>query len=85
MIQCRRFPVRTRKRFSYMKSQAKANTERPNRPQHNLGKITKTFQQDGRWIEKKTKTAILICACGTRYIKTRPRQASCLRCMFRPA
>ena len=58
--------------------------QRPNRPQHNLGKITKTFQQDGRWIEKKTKTAILICVCGTRYIKTRARQVTCLRCMFSP-
>jgi hypothetical protein len=55
------------------------------KPQHNLGKITKTFQKDGRWIERTTKTVILICVCGNRYIKTRPRQVECLRCMFRPS
>jgi hypothetical protein len=41
----------------------------------------KTFQQDGHWIEKPNKTAILICVCGNRYLKTRPRQDKCLRCI----
>lgn len=41
----------------------------------------KTFNQDGHWIEKPNKTQIFICACGNRYLKTRPRQEQCLRCI----
>lgn len=41
----------------------------------------KTFQQDGHWIEKPNKTQIFICLCGNRYLKTRPKQESCLRCI----
>jgi hypothetical protein len=41
----------------------------------------KTFQQDGHWIEKPNKTAILICVCGNRYLKTRAKQEKCLRCV----
>jgi hypothetical protein len=69
-----------------MKNDAKSKSHttaaaQVNRPQHNLGKITKTFQQDGRWIEKTKKTEILLCVCGNRYIKTRPKQMVCLRCL----
>jgi hypothetical protein len=43
----------------------------------------KTFQQDGHWIVKPGKTAIIVCtACSNRYIKTRPGQTLCLRCHF---
>jgi len=42
----------------------------------------KQYQQDGHWIVKPGKTAVLLCACGNRYIKTRPHQAVCLRCLF---
>jgi hypothetical protein len=42
----------------------------------------KTFQQDGHWIIKPRKTPINICECGTRYLKTRPQQRTCIRCMF---
>lgn len=42
---------------------------------------TKTFQQDGHWVEKPHATPILLCACGNRYLKTRPRQERCLRCI----
>src|SRR3954462_8587241 len=42
---------------------------------------TKTFQQDGHWIEKTDKTPILVCECGNRYLKTRPGQKLCLRCL----
>lgn len=42
---------------------------------------SKTFQQAGKWIEKPNKTAILLCTCGNRYLKTRPNQEKCLRCM----
>lgn len=41
----------------------------------------KTFQQDGHWIEKPSKTQIFICVCGNRYLKTRPKQEKCLRCI----
>ncbi len=41
---------------------------------------SKTFQQDGHWIEKPHITAILICVCGNRYLKTRALQELCLRC-----
>jgi hypothetical protein len=42
---------------------------------------TKTFQQDGHWIVKIKKTPILACACGNKYLKTRPGQTKCLRCL----
>ena len=42
---------------------------------------SKTFQENGHWIEKKNKTAILVCECGNKYIKTRAAQARCLRCL----
>ena len=42
----------------------------------------KQYQQDGHWIVKPRKTEVLACACGNRYLKTRPGQAVCLRCMF---
>jgi hypothetical protein len=42
---------------------------------------TKTFQQDGHWIVKIKKTPILVCECGNRYLKTRPQQLKCLRCL----
>jgi hypothetical protein len=51
------------------------------RPNSQLQGPHKTFQQDGHWIEKPNKTAILICICGNRYLKTRPRQEKCLRCV----
>ena len=43
-------------------------------------KIAKTFQRDGRWIEKPYTTAVLLCACGNKYIKTREPQSACLKC-----
>lgn len=42
----------------------------------------KQYQQDGHWIVKPGKTTVLVCTCGNRYIKTRPTQSVCLRCMF---
>ena len=41
----------------------------------------KTYQKDGHWVEKPNKTQILTCTCGNKYIKTRDRQAKCLRCI----
>mgnify|MGYP003888468301 CR=1 FL=1 len=52
-----------------MKNDAKTNHKHePHKPQHNLGKITKTFQKDGRWIEKITKTEILKAVAAPRDI-----------------
>lgn len=42
---------------------------------------TKTFQQDGHWVVKIKKTPIYSCACGNKYLKTRPHQTRCLRCL----
>jgi len=42
---------------------------------------TRTFQKDGKWIEKPSVTEVVICACGEKYIKTRRGQAECLKCM----
>ncbi len=41
----------------------------------------KQFQKDGRWIVKPGKTEVLVCSCGNRYLKTRPGQTMCLRCV----
>lgn len=43
--------------------------------------MAKTYNQDGKWIDKTTKTEILVCECGNKYIKTREAQATCLRCI----
>lgn len=43
----------------------------------------KTFQKDGRWIERLEKTEILRCSCGNKYLKTRAGQAQCLACLGR--
>ncbi|HEY6018520.1 MAG TPA: hypothetical protein VIY48_01035 [Candidatus Paceibacterota bacterium] len=54
-------------------------------PEHKkIAAPTKTFQQDGHWVVKPRKTPILICDCGNRYLKTRPGQSVCLRCLFKP-
>jgi hypothetical protein len=43
----------------------------------------KTFQSHGKWIEKATRTEILVCSsCGSKYIKTRPDQVSCIKCIY---
>ena len=42
----------------------------------------KQFQQDGHWIVKPGKTQVLVCTCGNRYIKTRPGQTVCIKCLF---
>jgi hypothetical protein len=42
---------------------------------------TRTFQKDGKWVEKTHKTVVVVCACGNKYIKTRDKQTKCLRCI----
>ena len=63
------------------KSQPKAQLADPARKYVQTKGPTKTFQQDGHWIEKTEKTPIVICECGNRYLKTRPGQKVCLRCL----
>lgn len=63
------------------KSQNKAQNIEPARKYVQTKGPTKTFQQDGHWIEKTDKTPIVICECGNRYLKTRPGQKVCLRCL----
>ncbi len=43
----------------------------------------KTFQHLGKWVEKRTVSEILVCACGNKYIKTRKEQTLCIKCMGR--
>lgn len=43
---------------------------------------TRTFQKDGKWVEKITLTEVLLCVCGNKYIKTRNLQIACLRCSY---
>jgi hypothetical protein len=39
----------------------------------------------GKFIERPRRTETLVCHCGNRYIKTRPRQSECIPCMVRNA
>lgn len=45
---------------------------------------TKTFQRNGKWVEKPPHAAIPVCECGNKYIKTRPNQTHCIRCIYDP-
>jgi len=40
------------------------------------------FTQRGKWVEKPRRCEILICICGGKYLKTRPGQINCLKCVF---
>lgn len=37
----------------------------------------------GKWVEKVTKSAVLVCVCGNKYLKTRPNQTTCVPCLVR--
>jgi hypothetical protein len=41
----------------------------------------KHFQKDGKWIVKPSATVVLVCACGNKYISTRPNQTTCIKCI----
>lgn len=47
-----------------------------------MAPATKTFRKDNKWIEKKAATKVVVCRCGMKYIKTRPRQATCIPCLY---
>jgi len=44
---------------------------------------SKTFQQNGRWIEKPNTTKVDVCACKNKYIKTRKNQEQCIKCIYK--
>ncbi len=37
----------------------------------------------GKWVEKVTKSTVLLCVCGNKYLKTRPQQTTCVPCLVR--
>lgn len=44
----------------------------------------RTFQVNGKWVEKPLRTEILVCSnCGLKYIKSRDIQTTCVRCIAR--
>jgi len=45
--------------------------------------VSKTFQKNGKWIERPTLSAVVVCVCGNKYLKTRKNQIECLTCMSR--
>lgn len=50
---------------------------------NNMQPSKRTFQNTmGKWVEKTTRTEILVCYCNKKYIKTRTGQKSCLPCMY---
>lgn len=54
------------------------------RPNNIMTPSRKTFQNTlGKWVEKKTRTEVLLCSCGAKYIKTRKEQTVCIRCIYR--
>ena len=44
---------------------------------------SKTYQKNGKWIEKPDLTKVAICACKNRYIKTRENQTMCIKCIYK--
>lgn len=73
--------LKTAKTTKTLKKEVVKPAVQPMRANAQLQGPHKTFQQDGHWIEKPNKTQILICVCGNRYLKTRPKQEKCLRCI----
>lgn len=43
--------------------------------------MSKNFMKNGKWVDGPKTVKITVCHCGNKYIKTRPRQTQCLRCM----
>ncbi len=48
-------------------------------PQEVLPK--KKVSQPGKWIERPRRMEILTCSCGNKYVKSRPNQKVCVRCI----
>ncbi len=43
--------------------------------------MSKNFMKNGKWIDNPNTIKVTLCTCGNKYIKTRPQQKQCLRCM----
>ena len=43
--------------------------------------VQKPIQRKTFWVPKPRKSEIVLCACGNKYIKTRPGQTTCVRCI----
>jgi len=43
--------------------------------------MSKNFMKNGKWIDNPNKIAVILCSCGNKYIRTRPHQTQCLRCV----
>lgn len=53
------------------------------KPKTHTTVVSKTFQKNGKWIERPALSNIVICVCGNKYLKTRKNQVECLSCMSR--
>lgn len=45
-------------------------------------KVVKAVSQYGKWVFKPLKSTVVICACGNKYIVTRPKQIECVNCTY---
>ncbi|MEK7142135.1 MAG: hypothetical protein AAB818_00955 [Patescibacteria group bacterium] len=45
------------------------------------GKINKKPNQPGKWVYKPTRSTVLVCSCGNKYIATRENQIVCVSCI----
>jgi len=60
------------------------SSERSKKVKHNIKTLsTKTFQRNGKWVEKPRVSEVSLCACGNKYIRTRKNQTMCVKCMFK--
>jgi len=48
---------------------------------NNAIKINKKPNQPGKWVYKPTRSAVLVCSCGNKYIATREGQTVCVSCI----
>jgi len=44
---------------------------------------SKTYQKNGKWVEKPDTTKVSVCACHNKYIKTRENQKQCIKCIYK--
>ena len=44
-------------------------------------KIIHKPNQPGKWVYKPTRSTVLVCSCGNKYIATREGQTVCVSCI----
>ena len=52
-----------------------------NNTTQNAIKINKKPSQPGKWVYKPTRSTVLVCSCGNKYIATREGQTVCVSCI----